>query len=195
MCMKGELAGMPKWMRGSLCAWLAIGLLAGCAAASAPKPVDTAPVEVWLTTADHAKALSPEAPARFGTGSGLARVIEVDAGRRYQRMLGFGAAITDASAWLIQHRMDPKQREALLQELFGPPPGIGLSFARLTIGASDFSRGHYSLNDLPAGKSADPDLAHFSITRNLDDVVPVTRVALAVNPKLKIMASPWSAPA
>lgn len=186
---------MPKWMRGSLCAWLATGLLAACAYASARNPADPVPVEVWLTTADHVKVLSPEAPPRFGSGSGQARMIEVDADRRYQRMIGFGAAITDASAWLIQHRMDPRQREALLRELFGPSPGIGLSFARLTIGASDFSREHYSLNELPAGESADPDLVHFSITRNLDDVVPVTRAALAVNPKLKIMASPWSAPA
>ncbi|MGH8061205.1 MAG: glycoside hydrolase family 30 protein [Pseudoxanthomonas sp.] len=120
--------------------------------------------------------------------------IEVDTGTRYQRMLGFGASITDASAWLIQQRMSPPQRAALLQELFGRSgKGIGLEFTRLTIGASDFSRHHYSLDDPPDGKP-DPGLQHFSIAPNLGDVVPVTRQALAINPQLQVMASPWSAP-
>ena len=90
--------------------------------------------------------------------------------------------------------MNSAQRQALLQELFGRDPGIGLSFTRLTIGASDFSRRHYSLDDVPAGRT-DPALQQFSIARNLDDVVPVTQAALKVNPQLKVMASPWSAPA
>ncbi|MFT4257287.1 MAG: glycoside hydrolase family 30 beta sandwich domain-containing protein [Pseudoxanthomonas sp.] len=121
--------------------------------------------------------------------------IEVDARSRHQRIVGFGASITDASAWLIQQRMTPAQREALLRELFGREQGgLGFDFVRLTIGASDFSRRHYSLDDPPDGKP-DPELRHFSIAANMEDVVPVTRQALAINPRLKIMASPWSAPA
>ena len=76
------------------------------------------------------------------------------------------ASITDASAWLIQHKMTGPQREALLDELFGAPPaGLGLSFTRLTIGASDFSRTHYSFDDMPPG-ATDPGLAHVSIEPN-----------------------------
>ena len=71
--------------------------------------------------------------------------------------------------------------------------GIGLDFTRLTIGASDFSRHHYSLDD-PADGKPDPELRQFSIASNLEDVIPVTRQALAINPQLKVMASPWSAP-
>ncbi|MBC7989849.1 MAG: glycosyl hydrolase, partial [Luteimonas sp.] len=150
---------------------------------------------VWITTADHAQALAVAPEARFGQEEARAIHIEVDTDQRYQRMLGFGAAITDASAWLIQHRMSPTQRDALLRELFGREgDGVGFGFTRLTIGASDFSRHHYSLDDVPAGES-DPELAHFSIAPNRGDVIPVTRAALAVNPDLKVMASPWSAPA
>ena len=110
-------------------------------------------------------------------------------------MLGFGASITDASAWLIQQRMSPAQREALLRELFGRDgDGIGFDFARLTIGASDFSRHHYSLDDPPEGRP-DPALRHFSLDANRADVIPVARQALAINPRLWLMASPWSAPA
>lgn len=65
---------------------------------------------------------------------------------------------------------------------------------RLTIGASDFSRRHYSLDDPPNGGD-DPALDHFSIEANRGDVIPVARAARALNPQLKLMASPWSAPA
>ena len=149
-------------------------------------------VQAWVTTSDHRWALR-SVEVRSDHADTPAE-IEVDTGKRYQRMLGFGASITDSSAWLIQQRMTSAQRQALLKELFGRSgSGIGLDFTRLTIGASDFSRYHYSLDDSPNGE-ADPELRHFSITPNQSDVVPVTRQALAVNPQLQVMASPWSAP-
>lgn len=152
-----------------------------------------APVQAWITTGDQAMLLAPAKGAAFGAGKPAAIVIEVDPALRYQEITGFGAAITDASAWLIQTRMNPSQRAALLEDLFGRKGGIGLSFTRLTIGASDFSRSHYSFDDMPPGQS-DPALAHFSIDPNRADVLPVVKSALAVNPHLKVMASPWSAP-
>ncbi len=169
---------------------LALGWALATNAATVPRPE----VSVWITTSDHAKALAPSPIAKLGPGRRLPLHIDVEADQRFQSMIGFGASITDASAWLIQNRMSQAQREALLKELFGPAPGLGLNFTRLTIGASDFSRHHYSLDDAPDGKP-DPDLEHFSIEPNRGDVVPVTRAALAVNPQLQVMASPWSAPA
>ena len=151
-------------------------------------------VLVWLTTSDQSRAMATMPPAVFAAQPPLPIHIHIDEGKRYQRMLGFGAAITDASAWLIQHRMSPGQRDALLRELFGREgAGIGFDFTRLTIGASDFSRSHYSLDDVPAGQS-DPKLDRFSIDPNRGDVIPVTRAAIGINPQLKVMASPWSAP-
>lgn len=150
---------------------------------------------VWITTSDHRQALQAQPEVAFGDQSPRRIHIEVDPQRRYQHMVGFGASITDSSAWLIQHRMSPEQRDALLRELFGREnDGLGLSFTRLTIGASDFSRHHYSLDD-PPDRQPDPELKHFSIEPNRGDVVPVTRAALAINPRLQVMASPWSAPA
>lgn len=169
---------------------LALGWALAANAATTPQPE----VSVWITTSDHAKVLEPSPVAKLRSGSRLPLHIDVDADQRFQSMIGFGASITDASAWLIQNRMSPVQREALLKELFGPAPGLGLNFTRLTIGASDFSRHHYSLDDPPDGRP-DPDLKHFGIEPNRGDVVPVTRAALAVNPRLRVMASPWSAPA
>lgn len=160
-------------------------------AAEPPAPAD---VSVWITTADHARAVAPSAPARFAERASARPHIVVDDTQRFQEIVGFGASLTDSSAWLIQHKLDARQRDALLEELFGREGnGLGLSFSRLTIGASDFSRHHYSLNDTPDGKP-DPELKHFSIDENRGDVIPVARAMLAINPQLKIMASPWSAP-
>ena len=160
-------------------------------AAEQPAPAD---VSVWITTADHTRALAPSAPAGFAGRASARPQIVVDDTQRFQEIVGFGASLTDSSAWLIQHMLDARQRDALLKELFGREGnGLGLSFSRLTIGASDFSRHHYSLNDTPDG-TPDPDLKHFSIDQNRGDVIPVARAMLAINPQLKIMASPWSAP-
>jgi len=174
--------------RRALLALATAGIAAGCATPAAPGGVD-----VWLTTGDKTQLLARQAPIAFGAG-GAAAVVTVDPAQRFQRIAGFGASITDASAWLMQHRMSPAQRRALVEELFGRGPnGLGFDFTRLTIGASDFSREHYSLNDRPPGET-DLALAHFSIERNRGDLLPVLREALAVNPKLQVMASPWSAP-
>jgi glucosylceramidase len=188
--------------------WLILPLLvlAGCAASSrrvaqvATHAPMSSGVQVWLSTTDGSRLLSREADIAFDPLALADFAINIDEKRRYQSMVGFGAAITDSSAWLIEHRMNSAQREALLHELFGREgEGIGLSFARLTIGASDFSRAHYSLDDMPPGQS-DPTLTHFSLTPSVADtgaeeVLPVVRAALAINPQLKIMATPWSAPA
>lgn len=153
------------------------------------------PVQGWLTTADGRHRLEPISVPASPDDAAPATQIAIDAGRRGQRIVGFGASLTDASAWLLQTRLSPEARQALLRELFGREgDGLGLSFSRLTIGASDFSRHHYSLDDPPDGRP-DPQLRHFSIAPNRDDVIPVARAMLAINPDLKIMASPWSAPA
>ena len=175
-------------------------VLALAACATAPRPIPHVPVQVWLSTADGEKRLAHEADLAFDASANADTVIGIDADKRYQAMVGFGAAITDSSAWLIEKRMSAAQRDELLHELFGRGDGgLGIDFTRLTIGASDFSRAHYSLDDMPPGQS-DPTLAHFSLTPQIADtgaeeVLPVVRAALAINPRLKVMASPWSAPA
>ena len=156
----------------------------------------SAAAEAWLTTGDKTKLLAeqPAIPIATGDREGVAIRIDVDTSVIYQEMVGFGAAITDASAWLIQTRLSRAQRDQLMQELFSQTSGIGLSFTRLTIGASDFSRSHYSFDDVPPGRR-DTALVHFSIDSNRAAVLPVVKRALAINPDLAIMASPWSAPA
>lgn len=170
---------------------LAAAVLGGCATLE-PRP-DSA--RWWLTTADRSHLLAEQAPLAPAASAAPATVtIRVDPTQRFQSIVGFGAAITDASAILI-HGLPPERRQALLSELFGRRgDGLGLSFTRLTVGASDFSPTHYSFDDSP-GNVPDPELKYFSIEPARQAVLPTARAALAINPDLQVMISPWSAPA
>ena len=106
-------------------------------------------------------------------------------------MEGFGASLTESSAWLLQNKLDQNQRAKVLRDLFDPATGIGLSYVRLTMGASDFSLNDFTYADVPG----DFVLDHFSIARDEATVVPVLREILAIAPGTRLMGSPWSAPA
>jgi glucosylceramidase len=149
---------------------------------------------MWLTTADETQKLNPQ-PAQVPVGRASGdEAVTIDTSRHFQKMHGFGAAMTDASALLLSGLPDDK-RKAVMAELFSRANGgLGLSFTRLTVGASDFSTSDYSYDDTP-GNVPDPELRHFSIDPAKKYVLPRTREALAINPDLLVMISPWSAPA
>jgi glucosylceramidase len=154
----------------------------------------TGPVaQVWITTANQSRLLSqdPDLSIR-STPDASSVVIDVDESTVYQEMIGFGAAFTDASAYLIQNKLGA-QHDAIVRELFGRDPGLGLSFMRVPMGASDFSTQDYSYDDMPAGQT-DSTLAHFSIDPDRANKLPLLKAALGVNPQLKLVASPWSPP-
>jgi glucosylceramidase len=151
-------------------------------------------VELWLSTADRRLKLAQQPDIDMSPRGSLSADVVIDVHKTYQTMTGFGAAMTDSSAWLLQNKLNVLQRGALLQELYGPPPGLNLNMMRLTIGASDFSLQPYSLDDVPSGQT-DPDLLHFNVAPNLINVIPTVREVLSINPRLLIVASSWSAPA
>jgi glucosylceramidase len=149
---------------------------------------------MWLTTADQSQKLA-EQPAQIAVGPASGdEAITIDTSKHFQKMHGFGAAMTDASAQVLSQLPDDKRR-AIMTELFSRKNGgLGLSFTRLTVGASDFSTSDYSYDDT-SGNVPDPELSQFSIERAKKYVLPRTREALAINPDLLVMISPWSAPA
>ena len=105
-----------------------------------PQADGSLPVEVWLTTGDQSAKLQQQPSLSFQDGMGSnPRQVVVNESIQYQQMDGFGAAITDSSAWVIYNRLSPDQRNALMNGLFSPSSGIGLSYMRLPMGASDFS--------------------------------------------------------
>ena len=120
-------------------------------------------------------------------------VIEVDEKKTYQTVDGFGNCLTDGSAMLL-HKMSVGARAALLNELFATDgTNIGISYLRISLGASDLSEKSYSYDDLGDGET-DFDLQKFSIDPARQDLIPVLKEILKINPKIKILASPWSSP-
>jgi glucosylceramidase len=119
--------------------------------------------------------------------------IDVDDNRTFQPIEGFGFSLTGGSAYLLAG-LATAERADLLQELFGlSDQSVGLSCLRLTIGASDLGRKDFSYWGLRRG-TKDPDLARFNLSAGDREVVPVMQEILQINPALKIIASPWSAP-
>jgi glucosylceramidase len=177
---------MGKHFRGSLglCALLALSL--------AKLPAQS--VAVYQTTPDLKQALTPGRALTFTSLPPVSTaVLSIDDTLRFQIIDGFGAAMTDSSAWLIEKQLTPVQRDEVMRKLFDPSAGIGISFLRVPLGASDLSRNHYSYDDMPQGQT-DPTLAHFSIDHDRDYILPAMRQALKLNPAISVMVTPWSPP-
>jgi glucosylceramidase len=154
-----------------------------------------AEVEVWLTDPDHYVLFEKQSqmlPLNTGANSGT-NVLHVDESRSYQGIDGFGYTLTGGSAMHLI-RMSPSARADLLQELFAiDGTNIGVSYLRVSIGASDLNERVFSYNDLPPGQT-DPEMKQFSLGPDLQDVVPVLKQILSINPEVKILGSPWSPP-
>ena len=161
-----------------------------------PNPVPIQPVnemEMWMTKPDQSVLLQKQTTVlSFGTTNNPYPNIEVDSTNTYQTMDGFGYTLTGGSATLINQLGAAKP--ALLNELFGNTANsIGISYLRVSIGASDLSASVFSYNDLPAGQT-DPTLAAFSLAPDMIDLIPLIKQILAINPNIKIIGSPWSPP-
>jgi glucosylceramidase len=165
--------------------------LAAASASAGPAPVTA---HVWVTTPDGTDKLTALAPATFGSAMPGAPTIVVDPTLTYQRMQGFGGAITDSAATVL-YRLSAAARAATMRSLFDPVTGDGLDYLRQPIGASDFvATADYTYDDLPAGQT-DYAQQHFSIAHDQAQILPLLRQAEAINPHLQIIASPWSPPA
>jgi glucosylceramidase len=129
----------------------------------------------------------------FKAGEKAESVIDIDDAQTFQSMDGFGFALTGGSAQLLMH-MDAAKRAAILHELFtNGKDAIGVSYLRVSIGSSDMNDHVFTYDDLPAGQT-DANLAKFMLDPDRADVIPVLKEILAVNPKIQILGSPWSAP-
>jgi len=150
---------------------------------------------VWLTRGNKTKLFNRETDLSVKlTSTTNNPVIEVDTITKFQTMEGFGAALTGSSAYLLHQKLDATVRAAELKDLFDPETGIGISYLRLTIGASDFSLSDYSYDDMPAGQT-DFSLEHFSLENDQADVIPVLKEIVQVSPSINLLGSPWSPPA
>ncbi len=154
-----------------------------------------AQVELWLTDPDgSARFEKQKTGIVFGNAGNRTLTIDIDKRKTYQTIDGFGYTLTGGSAGHLI-RMDAISRGALLKELFATDgTSLGVSYLRVSIGASDLNQRVFSYDDLPPGR-VDPELNSFSLAPDRADVIPVLKEILKIAPDIKIMGSPWSPPA
>lgn len=148
----------------------------------------------WLTQGNQSVLLKKQTASMFfSTTTPVQPVIVVDSVQVLQSIDGFGYTLTGGSAYLI-NKLSVMEKTALLQELFGKQENsISISYLRISMGASDLSNEVFSYDDLPVGQT-DPNLQQFSLSKDTVDLIPLLKEILAINPAIKIMSSPWSAP-
>lgn len=157
-------------------------------------PAVTNEVDFWLTKGDQSVQLQKQsAVLGFNTTVNMYPTIEVNETNTYQSIDGFGYTLTGGSAQVI-NQLSSQAKQELLQELFGTNSNsISISYLRISIGASDLNSAPFTYNDLPAGQT-DVALNNFSLASDATVLIPLLKEILAINPSIKIMATPWSAP-
>ena len=113
--------------------------------------------------------------------------ISVERGSRFQQIDGFGAAITGSTCFNLLH-MKEDERSKFLRDTFDPNNGYGFSYVRIAIGCSDFSLSELTCCD-------EPGIENFKLqNEDINYIIPILREILIINPEIKIIGSPWTAP-
>ncbi|MDE6794414.1 MAG: glucosylceramidase [Muribaculaceae bacterium] len=152
-----------------------------------PETPQTTDVRMVTTTANRAKDLT-ESYIGFSTTDNMSpSTIRINPGETFQTIDGFGAAITGSTAYNLM-KMTAEDRAKFLKETFSPTEGYGMSYIRICIGCSDFSLSEYTCCDIKG-------IENFALTaEETEYVIPVLKEILAINPSIKILGSPWTAP-
>src|SRR5262249_51431786 len=150
----------------------------------------------FVSTADLRDKLTEIPPAvldRDRPAEPGAVTISIDPSQRFQTILGIGSSLEPTTCFNLS-RLDARAREEAVVRLVDRDRGIGMNLMRICIGSPDFpGDAWYSYDDVPAGET-DPRLERFSITKDRDYILPILKLALAKNPELRFIATPWSPP-
>jgi len=164
----------------------------GCGNGTVPSPEEpgettTSDVDLYVTTANQS-LLFKKIPLSFSTKDNMSPfTIQMNPSEVFQEMDGFGAAMTGSSCYNLL-KMTAEDRAKLLKETFDPKYGMGYSYIRISIGASDFSLSEYTYCD-------NQGIENFALqSEDKNYVIPVLKEILAINPNVKILASPWTCP-
>lgn len=150
-------------------------------------------LDIWITKGDQSVLLQKQNTIQlFGTIANSFQTIDIDETQTFQTIDGFGYTLTGGSVEVI-NSLNPTKKQELLQELFGnTTTSIGISYLRISIGASDLNSSVFSYNDLPNGQ-VDTAQTNFSLAPD-NALILLLNEILLINPNIKIMAVPWSAP-
>lgn len=140
-----------------------------------------------VTTADGRLSLQQSRQAFVDKPMPDAHILTLQPGNTFQTIDGFGAAITYSAAYNLM-KMSTADRHRLLVKTFSPKKGYGWSYVRVSIGCSDFSSTEYTCCDTPG-------LENFKLQSDETDyVIPILLEVLKINPRVRILGSPWTCP-
>lgn len=141
-------------------------------------------VSIWMTTPDQSKLLQQQNNVTFAPDAGTnATTVTVNEGSTFQNIDGFGYTLTQGSAKLIAG-LPAAAQTSLLNELFSTS-NIAISVIRIGVGATDLSDNSYTYRDGASFSLSGPDLTY---------TIPMLKKILAINPNIKVLATPWTAP-
>jgi glucosylceramidase len=145
-------------------------------------------ISIWVTSGEE--RFAPASPATWTPSSAApgADHIQLNPDLKFQEILGFGGALTDATCYMF-NQLAPPVREQLFHEMFHPSE-MGLNVNRVCVGSSDYSRKVYSFDD----GEPDPQLTRFSIEHDREYILPMLRQARQANREMFLFSSPWSPP-
>lgn len=193
-CSEFYFYHMEKAIAVPFVALILVIVSGACTSPATKDPLANGEVAVWLTTGDRSSEFENAGTISFDSGERTLSIISIDTTEQFQTIDGFGYSLTGGSADLIHGKLDATRRQALLQELFlTGESDIGVSYLRVSIGASDLDDHVFSYCDLPPGQT-DSQLKKFTLKEDREHLIPLLQEILALNPNLKIMGSPWSAP-
>lgn len=145
--------------------------------------------QAWLTAPGNGINFAEQELQLLSSGTAEAQCLTIDPNTEYQTVDGFGWMLNEGSAKLLKG-MHSKLRADFLKEIYSVEEGLGVSVIRIAIGASDLSESDYTYCDVK-----DETLASFSLAGpDSTYLIPVLKEILAINPNVKIMAVPWTAP-
>ncbi len=174
---------------------IALGVvLFACQRKSGEVTIKADGVEQWITTGDKQNLLAKIDVGDMSGDTTAMPAIIIDEAQQHQTIDGFGYSLTGGSAYLLHTKLDAATRASLLKELFlSDDNNIGISYLRISIGASDLDDHVFSYSDLPAGKT-DKALTGFTLAEDEKHLIPILKEIIQLAPDIKIMGSPWSAP-
>ncbi|HTE21654.1 MAG TPA: glycoside hydrolase family 30 beta sandwich domain-containing protein [Candidatus Limnocylindria bacterium] len=192
--MISRLAGRLVYM--GLTLLVVVANLLATTIVSTPVQAAGAAARVYLTLPDQSKLVERQADIPFtnNLAPGAQDLnVRVDPQKTFQTMDGVGATMTESSAYLFSTKLSAAQRGLVSHALFGKQNGAGIDVVRVPWGLTDFSLGEYTYNDNPGGGTDEPQ-SQFSINHDLQYLIPRLQDAKSVNPNLKTIMAPWSAP-
>ncbi|CAG2171563.1 unnamed protein product, partial [Oppiella nova] len=156
-----------------------------------PQPKGTVLVFETNKKGDRHKQTELKVSTQYTETADESIVLTIDKNTKYQKIMGFGGAFTDASG--LNLKSLPQELATNVIKDYFSANGIEYSMGRVPIAGADFSPRAYTYND----QKDDFELKTFALQKEDEDYkIPYIKMARNMSShSLNLFASPWASPA